>query len=200
MRIISGKYRGMRLNKVTLGRNIEIRPTLDRVRESIFSMLQFDIEGKKIADLFAGTGAIGIESLSRGAQHVTFIDSSGKVIQGISENLNKLSVPKEDYFLEKKPFERFLLKTSARFDIIFLDPPYNKGFVNEALFIINDRKLAPLVVVERSVEEPIFLKRCSEFYVEKEKVYGDTVITVMKLRIDGEGESKVEGEEEDLNG
>ena len=128
MRIISGTARGRKL-KEPVGN--KIRPTSDRVKESVFTIVQFDIEGRRVLDLFAGTGQYGIEALSRGAKSAVFIDSSGDSVKLIAENLelcglaNPASVHRCDVL-------RFL-ENEDKFDLIFIDPPYETNLAEKAV-------------------------------------------------------------------
>lgn len=129
MRVITGLARGRRLREPA---GLETRPTTDRVKEGIFSSIQFEIEGRRVLDLFGGTGQMGIEALSRGAAHCTFVDSSREAAGIIRENLettglgDKAAVVQGDYL-------SFLGRCREPFDLIFLDPPYGSGFLEKAL-------------------------------------------------------------------
>lgn len=129
MRVISGTARGRRLGELE---GMETRPTTDRVKEGIFSSIQFEIEGRKVLDLFGGTGQMGIEALSRGAAHCTFVDLRKEAVGIIRENLaitgfiGQAQVIQGDY-------QAFLSRCRERFDIIFLDPPYGTGLLEKAL-------------------------------------------------------------------
>jgi 16S rRNA (guanine966-N2)-methyltransferase len=125
MRIIAGKYRGRRLkNPPTLA----TRPTSDRLRETLFNVLAPRIEGARFLDLCAGSGAIGIEALSRGAAHVTFVDRSRKMYGLIETNLKLLDVRDAEVEVVSREALDFLRRTTkneaAPFDVIFFDPPY----------------------------------------------------------------------------
>lgn len=134
MRIITGSARGIALE--TLPGN-ETRPTADRVKEALFSMIQFDVEGRRVLDLFAGSGQLGLEALSRGASGATFIDSSRDAVDVIRRNAAKTrlsdrcSVASYDFasYLENGRF-------AQKFDLIFLDPPYNTDCMVRALRLI----------------------------------------------------------------
>lgn len=120
MRIISGKYKGREIK----GYNIEgTRPTMDRVKESLFASIQNYVKGSICLDLFAGSGGLGIEALSEGAQSCYFVDNNKIVIDALKKNLTSLKV-EEDYFLIKKDYVEALKTFDMKFDIIFLDPPY----------------------------------------------------------------------------
>ena len=129
MRIISGKARGRRL-KEPMGR--DIRPTTDKVKESIFNILQFDIEGRRVLDLFAGTGQLGIEALSRGASSCVFVDESAKALALVRENL-KISALGEQAEIYQAESISFLSHAPGKFDLVFLDPPYDTKLLEQAL-------------------------------------------------------------------
>lgn len=135
MRIIAGRWRGHRL--VALGKGDEgarLRPTPDRVRESLFSMLMSRdaVEGARVLDLFAGTGALGLEALSRGAETATFVEN-GRVGQRlISENIAKLGIS-DVATLMRGDATRLPALPGAAYDLVFLDPPYGKGLGSKAL-------------------------------------------------------------------
>ena len=135
MRIISGLYGGRVLNpKIPDG----IRPTTDIVRESLFNTLTnlMDIENTEILDLFAGTDALGIEALSRGASFATFVDNSTKSLSLLKSNLTLLRIPQEQTEIIKSDVLNFLKKTTKKYDIIFADPPYNENSFYETLDLI----------------------------------------------------------------
>jgi len=122
MRIIAGENRGL---KLATPRGHEVRPILDRVRESLFSILQRDIEGVRVADLFAGTGVIGLEALSRGAEFCTFIDRDLACVATIKENIRRARREENSRVLKADAFEAAeLLQESGACGLIFIDPPY----------------------------------------------------------------------------
>ena len=127
MRIIAGKYRGRRLKSPPSDRT---RPTSDRLRETLFNVLAPRIEDARFLDLCAGTGAVGIEALSRGAAHATFVDQSRQMYGLIETNVNALSVPKPAFEIVKADALDFLRtrKREAAFDLIFFDPPYSADY------------------------------------------------------------------------
>ncbi|UWR26678.1 16S rRNA (guanine(966)-N(2))-methyltransferase RsmD [Sulfitobacter sp. S223] len=135
MRIISGKYRATRLAEVGEGdAAAHLRPTSDRVRESLFSMLTHlnVINGARVLDLFAGTGALGLEALSRGAREVMFVEN-GRVAQKlISENVKKLRV-EDNTTVMRNDATTLGAWTAEPFDLVFLDPPYGKAMGQKAL-------------------------------------------------------------------
>ena len=150
MRVISGTARGKKLSSLE---GLATRPTLDRVKEALFNILQFDLKGAKILDLFSGSGALGIEALSRGAKEAVLCDNSHKAIQIINKNLeetrliDKAKVVNRDYIDAIKQ----LHKQSQKFDIIFLDPPYKTDYVIKSINYILEYKLIAedgIIVVE----------------------------------------------------
>ena len=150
MRVISGTARGKKLSSLE---GLTTRPTLDRVKEALFNILQFDLKGAKILDLFSGSGALGIEALSRGAKEAVLCDNSHKAIQIINKNLeetrliDKAKVVNRDYIDAIKQ----LHKQSQKFDIIFLDPPYKTDYVIKSINYILEYKLIAedgIIVVE----------------------------------------------------
>ena len=130
MRVITGSARGRRL-KTPEG--MDIRPTTDNVKESVFNILQFDIEGRRVLDLFAGTGQLGIECLSRGAREAVFIDADRDAVKIVKENLKTcgFSAP----VLQQDALS--YLNNCGKFDLIFIDPPYDAGLYEPVLEKIN---------------------------------------------------------------
>lgn len=162
MLIIAGKYRGRRL---FAPKGDKTRPTASKLRGSLFNILQGEIEGTEFLDLFSGSGAIGLEALSRGAKKITFIDSSLDAINALKKNVHTLDVEKECMLLFGD-FARQLMslsKKKAQFDIIFADPPYDLKGVQERLVQCIDEgnllKKGGVLFVENSVETPIFSKK-----------------------------------------
>ena len=120
MRIVGGKYKGISLTEFN---GDKIRPTADKVRESFFNIIQFEIYGKSFLDLFCGTGAMGIEALSRGAKSVTFNDASRESLAILKKNLAKVKAT-ADYGITNFSAEVLLKNTNEKFDFIYIDPPY----------------------------------------------------------------------------
>jgi len=116
---------------------MEQRPTTDKVKESLFNIIQFDIEGRQVLDLFAGTGQLGIEALSRGAEHVTFVDCSGKAVALVNENLRRTELAERATVI-RGDWKEALLRSRGKYDIIFLDPPYDTQMLKNALVQIAD--------------------------------------------------------------
>lgn len=137
MRVISGKVRGLKLNCPS---GIETRPTLDRVKEAVFSMLLPYINEASVLDLFAGSGSLGIEALSRGAERAFFIDNNNDAIKCIKNNISSAHFDSVSTVL-KSDAEYFLENTTEKFDIIFLDPPYESDFIVKSIEKILDLNL-----------------------------------------------------------
>lgn len=137
MRIIGGKYRGIGLASVGKGDTAaHLRPTTDRVRESLFNLLQHgpypDLENARVLDLFAGTGALGLEAISRGASAATFVDDGAKALALIKENVAKMRV-EDQAIVMRRNATRLGENTADPYDLIFLDPPYGKKLGEKAL-------------------------------------------------------------------
>ena len=129
MRVITGSARGRHLKELT---GMETRPTTDRVKEGMFSVLQFSLEGRRVLDLFAGTGQLGIEALSRGAGAAVFVDRRADAVRLIRENLKLTELTDRAQVIAGDSME-YLTTLRSRFDLIFLDPPYEAGLLEPAL-------------------------------------------------------------------
>ena len=134
MRVITGTARGRRLLEPE---GMDTRPTTDRVKEGIFSSIQFEIEGRRVLDLFGGTGQMGIEALSRGAAHCTFLDLRKEAVGVMRENLKRTGFA-EDAAVVQGDYLAFLTRCKEKFDLIFLDPPYGTGMLEKAMEIITE--------------------------------------------------------------
>jgi 16S rRNA (guanine(966)-N(2))-methyltransferase RsmD len=132
MRVITGSARGRKLMEL---KGMDTRPTTDRVKEAIFSIIQFEVEGRRVLDLFAGTGQMGIEALSRGAEHCVFVDVRREATQLIRENLKHTAL-EEQAKVVQGDYLSYLTQGKETFDIIFLDPPYESEMLKKALQII----------------------------------------------------------------
>jgi len=129
MRVISGSARGRRLKELE---GMETRPTTDRVKEGMFNVLQFDIEGRRVLDLFAGTGQLGIECLSRGAVSAVFVDRRADAVKLIRENLKITELSDRARVVSGDSME-YLKSLREKFDVILLDPPYEAGLLEPAI-------------------------------------------------------------------
>ena len=183
MRIITGKAKGIVL-KTPEGD--ATRPTADRVKEAVFSMLQFDIEDRNVLDLFAGSGQMGLEALSRGAKSATFVDKSKYAIKFIKENAEKSKLIDGATIIQSDYLEFLKRNIGTRFDIIFLDPPYAAKMYRPALKVLLENgyvKPSTLIVCESDFSE--LFENDSEleasFTIKKQSKYSKTVITVLGL-------------------
>ena len=129
MRVISGSARGRRLKEL---QGMDTRPTTDKVKESLFNIIQFEIEGRSVLDLFGGTGQLGIEALSRGAERCTFVDARREAAALIRENLKATGLEKAGRVVQGDAIS-FLSGCRERFGVIFLDPPYQSGLLEQAM-------------------------------------------------------------------
>lgn len=148
MRVITGKARGVQLKTPD---GMQTRPTADRVKEALFSIINFDIPGAKVLDLFGGTGQLGIEALSRGAQSAVFVDSREEACKLIRENLKRTKLEKESRVL-RSDYLDYLNRCREQYNIIFLDPPYAEVFLENALKRITEIDILQsdgIIVTER---------------------------------------------------
>lgn len=136
MRVITGSARGCRLETLS---GDDTRPTAEKVKEGLFSAIQFDIEGRRVLDLFAGSGQLGIEALSRGAQSCIFIDRNPAAVQIIRQNLQRARLSSAAQVVGTDALS-YLTRPKEHFDLVFLDPPYSLGLLLPTL-----EKVAPLV-------------------------------------------------------
>ena len=174
MRIISGKYRGKKLLEFS---GYDVRPTSDRAREALFSILQFSIENTRFLDGFCGTGAIGIEALSRGASEVVFTDVSKQSCEITNKNLSSVG---ERMRAKNIDLLKYLSSEDKPFDIIFLDPPYDSPAGKKALEIIAKRKLLTPNGVAILESKDAFNGVIDGLFVEKTKKYGIAHLTFLK--------------------
>ena len=154
MRVITGTARGRRLHEPE---GMATRPTTDNVKESMFNLIQFDIEGRRVLDLFAGTGQLGIEALSRGAAHCTFVDKGREPIAVIRENLKKTRL-EERATVVQADYRSWLKTCRQQYDLILLDPPYAEVFLETALKIVSEIDIltnSGIIVCERPYEKSL---------------------------------------------
>ena len=174
MRVVSGKYRGKKLKEFELNTT---KPTLDRVKESIFNLIQFDVADAVVLDLFAGTGSLGLEAISRGANKTYFVDNNLEAIKIIKDNLKGID---GQYEIKHASFDNFLNETNEKFDIVLLDPPYNTTFGLDAIAMILNKKLLNengIIIFETSEDKQVDLNFDS--FEVKRKKYG--TVAVYKL-------------------
>ena len=177
MRVITGTARGRRLREPS---GMEIRPTTDMVKESIFNIIQFRLDGARCLDLFAGTGQLGIEALSRGAEECVFVDSSPEALSLVRENLKTCGL--EDRARVVRGDSIAYLRSGEKFDIVFLDPPYDTDLLDKSIDLATGFDILRengIMICEsrkaRQVPEP-----SREGYTKKEYRYGKIKLTVYK--------------------
>ena len=179
MKIISGKYKGRILDGFHLKGT---RPTMDRVKESLFAMIQNEIPDSIVLDLFAGSGNLGIEALSEGASFAYLVDQNHKAVQTIEKNLNKIGIENAKvYCLSFLKALALFLEEGLLFDIIFLDPPYQTDYIEKSISFIDEKKLLKkngLIVCESDRLDKIIYS--SSFQVLNEKRYGDKYIVILQ--------------------
>lgn len=178
MRIIAGTMRG---TKLSAPEGLNTRPTLDRVREAIFSMLMPYLVDSDVLDLFAGSGAMGLEALSRGANKSVFVDCDISAISCINSNIKSCKL-EDKSFVSKTDSVKFLSTCKDKFDIIFLDPPYFENIYESVLNVIYERELLSeqgIVVVEWDFELGFIFDE-TKFELIKEKKYGRVGVTTLK--------------------
>lgn len=189
MRIITGTARGARL--ITLeGENT--RPTGERVKEAVFSMIQFDIEGRRVLDLFGGSGQLALEALSRGAESAVITDASPEAVEIIKANA-KTTKLYDRCRISMMEYEPFLRRAAGResFDIIFLDPPYKSDYLLKSLRLIADGGIAKphALIICESAERDIFTgdaELAARYTVRKQSNYGRANITLLSPAAEGE--------------
>lgn len=177
MRVIAGSARG---TKLFCPEGLAVRPTHDRVKEALFSMLGDKVAGAQVLDLFAGTGALGIEALSRGAARAVFVDVSAASLKTVTGNLEKTHLAEKAQLMQSD-FSTYLADTDKTFDLVFLDPPYSKGYLEQALQIISDVKLlAPEGVIYCELEDALPPALLQLYQVLRDKKYGRAHVLLLK--------------------
>lgn len=177
MRIISGCRRGHKLIEFE---GMDVRPTTDRVKEAIFNLIQGHVSGAKSLDMFAGSGALSFEMISRGAEHAWLIDSDRRSAELIRKNIRDLRFDSLCTVVECSCFD-FVRSTNEKFDVIFLDPPYNKGFIEPSLrAIVENDILADDGIVVLESDNTDFKGDTAGLQLLKQKKYGRTYITIYK--------------------
>jgi len=176
MRIITGIARGRRL-EAPRG-NDTVRPTTDKVKEAIFSIIQFDIEGRRVLDLFAGSGQLGLEALSRGAAFATFVDKEHSSFELTKRNITSCGFDTISK-VYKADFSAFLMGCTDTFDVAFLDPPYAAGVLDEAVQKVS-KKITDggIIVCEYATSAPA--PKCPDGFSERQRRYGKTCVSVFR--------------------
>ena len=176
MRVITGCARGRRLETL-YGEEIT-RPTTESVKEALFSMIQFELEEKKVIDLFAGSGQLGIEALSRGARHCTFLENNREALKVVENNVLHCGFKDKSNIIFADAATYLLRKEN--FDIAFLDPPYNKGLMEKCLpLVLNLMSDDGIVVCETSASENL-PDTIGSWYADRVRRYGKTKLTLYR--------------------
>ncbi len=179
MKIISGKYKGRALEGFELKGT---RPTMDRVKESLFATIQEYIPNSVVLDLFSGSGNLGIESLSEGASYAYLIDSNYKATNVIKRNIDKIKIENAEVWnMDYKKALYELKKQNKKINIIFLDPPYKTDYIEESLKLIKEYELLEtngIIVCESDNLNKIVYS--NNFISKKEKKYGDKYIVLLQ--------------------
>ena len=183
MRIITGKAKGIVL-KTLAGTNT--RPTAERVKEAVFSMIQFDVEGRSVLDLFAGSGQMGLEALSRGASSATFVDKARDAIAIVKENATKSKLLDSAEIIQAEYLDFIRRSAGKQYDIIFLDPPYALNMYAPALKALADNNMlkpSSLIVCESDKADLLAGHDdiAEKFTTEKCNKYGNTYIAILKI-------------------
>jgi 16S rRNA (guanine(966)-N(2))-methyltransferase RsmD len=180
MRIITGRSKGRRLVRP---KGQGIRPTSDRVKGSIFNILREEIEEKRVLDLFAGTGNLGIEALSRGAQITIFVEKGRQAIRLIQKNLAQLGLEERSEIIPRDTHRAIgiLKQRGESFDVIFMDPPYEKGLIQKTLMRLNSHPIYgkdTILVIEHHRLEPL-PHPVEGWHLIRQKRFGDTLISFL---------------------
>lgn len=178
MRVITGKARGVQLKTPD---GMLTRPTTDRVKEALFSIIHFEVPGARVLDLFGGTGQLGIEALSRGAKSAVFVDAQENACKLIRENLRRAKC-EQDGRVIRSDYLQYLERCRERFDIILLDPPYAEVFLENALKRITEIDILEtngIIVAERPVGKELPWE-FEGFERSKDYKYGKTLLTIYR--------------------
>ena len=178
MRVISGKARGVVL-KTPEG--LQTRPTADRVKEALFSIIQFDLPGAVVLDLFGGTGQLGIEAISRGARRCVFVDSSRQSVNIVRENLEHCRLSDRARVLQSDALA-YLAGCGEKFDIALLDPPYYAGLLEKILPALSGKMNVGGVIICETASDISLPEEAGDFTKRREYRYGRVVLTLYRHR------------------
>ena len=179
VRIIAGKWRGRKLDVID---SPGLRPTPDRIRETLFNWLQQEIVGARCLDLFAGTGALGFEALSRDASHVVMVESDAKIVESLKQHAQTLK--SENHSIQLADGLSWLKQSAEPFDIIFLDPPFKQGYVEKCCdLIIQESLLKPHGLVYIESEKDLALP--DGWQIKKQKTAGQVQSMLVELNKEG---------------
>jgi 16S rRNA (guanine966-N2)-methyltransferase len=178
VRVTGGALRGRKLSAL---RGLTIRPTTDYLRESIFNILAGELEDTVVLDLFAGTGSLGIEALSRGAAAAVFIDKAPQAIKTLHRNISSCFLEAQSTVLKRDVLRglSFLRSVDLAFDLIFIDPPYDKGFVERTMQLLDRAKTTSdeaSIIIEHSKRE-VLPEEMARFAITDQRHYGKTLVS-----------------------
>ncbi len=176
MRVITGTARGMTLSTLE---GETTRPTSEKVKEAVFSAIQFEIEGARVLDLFAGSGQLGIEALSRGAKSAVFVDSDKAAVRVITSNVKKTGFNDKSE-IYTRDYSSFLNMNVSRFDIVFLDPPYSAGILEKALDKVSDFVDEKGIVICEHPHTSSLPDEAGGLKKYREYKYGKTAVTIYR--------------------
>lgn len=185
MRIITGKARGV---KLITPQGLVTRPTAERTKEAIFSVLQFSLVGKRVLDLFGGSGQMGLEAVSRGAAHAVILDSSREALQAIGENVRRTKLESETTVLAADALQWLAAYRGEPFDIVFLDPPYALGLLPRCLTLLLREGVlrdGAIVVTESAENDDVFAGDASlqaRFCQQRQARYGAAFVNVLTVK------------------
>lgn len=186
MRVITGSARGRKL--ITL-EGMDVRPTTDKVKEAIFSIVQFDIEGSEVLDLFSGSGQLGIEALSRGAKRCTFVDSAQRSVKITAENVKATGFEQQASILNTDSLG-YLKTCRLTFDLAFLDPPYGKGTLDEVLPLLEKHMSDRGIVVCEHEKGLVLPEEYGRLKKSKTYKYGKIEVTVFRIPFGDENDDE----------
>lgn len=177
MRIITGIAKNKPIKSLE---GESVRPTSSRVKEAIFSSLQFDIEGRRVLDLFAGSGQLGLESLSRGAASCVFVDKSAASVETVSSNIKSTGLGKH-FRLVNTDACSYLRGCDEKYDLVFLDPPYKAGLLPEVFALLDGVCTAGAIIICEHAADTALSDRIGEdIHMYKQSRYGKTSVTFYK--------------------
>ena len=183
MRVITGEAKGIHLKTLE---GLDVRPTTDRVKEGMFSAIQFDLYGARVLDLFAGSGQLGIEAISRGARQTVFVDQSADALKTVRENLEKTRLS-DRAVLHQMMAEQFIRKGDGeKFDFIFLDPPYRMQILDKILPYLPDFLCPGGKILAEHEKNYTIPEKISHLRLQKEYFYGKIVVSVLQYTEEAE--------------
>ena len=173
MRVITGSARGR--NLATLEGEEITRPTSQSTKEALFSSIQFELEGKRVLDLFAGCGQLGIEALSRGAVFCTFVENNRQAYKIVEQNIKTCNMQEMSSLVFSDAVS--FLNRKGTFDIAFLDPPYNRGLIDECLNLLSGHMSDEGVIICETARDESLPEKAGDFSISRQKNYGKSKLT-----------------------